>query len=154
MLSPPKEVFTLNIYTHTYIHMQPSYAYENPTRALNTTSLKWCLPSIEAIDSGKNSRMLMKVASLKSTRFLQKIIMSDTSLTEFYIPTLFMRIYWKWLLQAVLHLNDSTIIINKCWFCSSYTYAMRIVGQERCTSTEMPWLIKDMMRQKLFNIIV
>ena len=35
---------------------------ENLTRALNTTSLKWCLPSTDAIGGEKkNSRMCMKV---------------------------------------------------------------------------------------------
>jgi len=34
---------------------------ENPTRALNATSLKWCLSSTDAIDRRKNSRMRMKV---------------------------------------------------------------------------------------------
>ena len=34
---------------------------ENPTRALNTKSLKCCLLSTDAIDAGKNSRMCMKV---------------------------------------------------------------------------------------------
>ena len=35
---------------------------ENPMRALNTTSLKCCLPSADAIDrQGKNSHMHMKI---------------------------------------------------------------------------------------------
>jgi hypothetical protein len=55
---------------------------ENSTIALNTTSLKFCLPSTDAIDSlEKKSHMRVKVkgrlikrASLKSTRFSQKSV--------------------------------------------------------------------------------
>ena len=53
---------------------------ENPMRALNTTSLKCCLPSTDAIDrwekkfthAYEGSRSPHARASLKSTRFLQK----------------------------------------------------------------------------------
>ena len=45
---------------------------ENPTRALNTTSLKCCLPSTDGITSRKKFMHAYKV-TLKSTRFSQKI---------------------------------------------------------------------------------
>jgi len=52
---------------------------ENPTRALNTTSLKCCLPSTDAIDRREKftyayggSRSPHASASLTSTRFSQK----------------------------------------------------------------------------------
>ena len=51
---------------------------ENPTRALNPTSLNCCLPSTDAIERReKNPRTRLKVASckrasMKSTRFSQK----------------------------------------------------------------------------------
>ena len=52
---------------------------ENPTRALNTTSLKCCLPSIDAIDRREKIHTWIwrlkvtscKRATLKSSRFLQ-----------------------------------------------------------------------------------
>ena len=46
---------------------------ENPTRALNTTSLKYCLSSTDAVDRrGKNSRMRMKIQGrLMLTRFIE-----------------------------------------------------------------------------------
>ena len=55
---------------------------ENLTRALNTTSLKYCLPSTESIDRWKKIHAyiwrfkvaLCKHTSLKSTRVLQKMV--------------------------------------------------------------------------------
>ena len=46
---------------------------ENPTRALNSTSLKFCLPSTDAIDKRrKNSRMRMKAQGrLRQARFIE-----------------------------------------------------------------------------------
>ena len=74
------------------------FAYnENPTRALNTTSLKCCLPSTDAIDRREKIHacvLMFKVvsctrASLKSINYSQKK-RSDTFLTEKYIicPTM------------------------------------------------------------------
>ena len=62
--------------------------HENPTRALNTASLKCCLPSTVAIDRRKKftcayeGSRLPHASALQSTRFLQKQIMLDTFLTE------------------------------------------------------------------------
>ena len=62
---------------------------ENPTRALNTTSLKCCLPSTDAIDWREKVHVYVwkfKVAycyrASKSTRLSQKQIRSDTFLTD------------------------------------------------------------------------
>ena len=63
---------------------------KNPTRAPNTTSLKSCLPSTDAIDRrGKNSRMRIKFQShLMQARFIQidrvfeKKTISETFLTD------------------------------------------------------------------------
>ena len=66
---------------------------ENPTRALNTISLKYCLLSTDAIDRPEKMHDCVwsfKVAScqrasLKSTRFSQTKIKSGTFLTEWYM---------------------------------------------------------------------
>ena len=45
---------------------------DNSTRALSSTSLKCCMPSTEAIDSGKNSRMPMMVQGyFMQARFIE-----------------------------------------------------------------------------------
>ena len=68
-----------------------NYPYnENLTRALNTTSLKCCLPSPDTIDRREKIHTCVwrfkvtscKRASLKSTRFSQKEIRSDNFIIE------------------------------------------------------------------------
>ena len=68
-------------YRQKSLNQVPLFSYiENPKRVLNTTSLKCCLPSTDAIDRQEKIHACVgwfkvascKRASLKSTRFSQK----------------------------------------------------------------------------------
>jgi hypothetical protein len=80
-------VYGYNLETKSFCHFPYN---ENPTRAINTTSLKCCLSSIDAIDRWKKIHTciwMFKVASckcvsLKSTRFSKKKERSETFLIE------------------------------------------------------------------------
>ena len=72
---------------------KPPFPYnKTSTRTLNTILLKCCLPSTDTIDRWEKIHACIwrfkviscKHASLKYTRFLQKVIRSDTFLIEYY----------------------------------------------------------------------
>ena len=55
-------IFRQNSESSVLLHSFRHFPYnENPTRTSNTTSLKCCLRSTDAIYRGKNSRMCMEV---------------------------------------------------------------------------------------------
>ena len=72
----------------------------NPTRELNTTALKYCLPSNDAIDSRENSRMrvwvqghFMQVSFIEIHQVFAKKKRSDTFLTECVYIYIYIYIY-------------------------------------------------------------
>ena len=61
-----------------------SFPYnENPTRALNTTSLKYCLTSTDAVD--RRVKIHACVWSFKVASCKRASLKSDSSLTDYYI---------------------------------------------------------------------
>ena len=104
---------------------------ENPVRALNTTSLKCCLPSTDAIGRWEKNQVFVwrfKVAScrpatMKSSRFSQNKIRSDTFLTLYSIPN------YLYVRFSLLSLELYRLLSRNSRYCIHNTKALRRILQ-------------------------